>query len=65
MPLSAPRTRRWPDRRKRGERLVTIRLTETEIAKLAGIGYGAEPGKPETLVTMVEAFLSDALAMRA
>jgi hypothetical protein len=61
---STPRVKRHRQRRKRGERMVTIRLTQTEITRLAGIGYGAEPGKPETLATMVEAFLSDSLAMR-
>jgi hypothetical protein len=44
-----PRVQRHRQRRKRGERMVTIRLTQTEITRLAGIGYGAEPGKPETL----------------
>ena len=52
--------KRCRDRKKRGERLVNIRLTQGEIEKLAARGYVVEPGFP--LAAVVEAFVSDLLA---
>ena len=41
---AAVRSKRYRNRKKRGERLVDIRLTEEEIDKLAARGYVVEPG---------------------
>ncbi len=54
------RSKRYRYRKKRGERLVDIRLTQEEIEKLAARGYVVEPGVP--LAAVVEAFVSDLLA---
>ena len=61
-PTGAVRVRRCRDRKKRGERLVNIRLTQKEIEKLAARGYVVEPGV--SLAAVVEAFLFDLLACR-
>ncbi len=53
------RSKRYRDRKKRGERLVSIRLTQEEIEKLAARGYVVEPGL--SLAAVVEAFVSDSL----
>ena len=53
---------RYRNRKKRGERLVDIRLTQEEIEKLAARGYVVEPGFP--LAAVIEAFVSDLLACR-
>ena len=55
----AVRSKRYRYRKKRGERLVDIRLTQREIEKLAARGYAVEPGV--SLAAVVEAFLSDLL----
>ena len=57
---AAVRSKRYRNRKKRGERLVDIRLTQEEIEKLAARGYVVEPGFP--LAAVVEAFVSDLLA---
>ena len=57
---STPRTRRWRDRKKRGEHLVTIRISDAEIERLEARGYAAETGF--ALAAVVEAFVSDSLA---
>jgi hypothetical protein len=56
----AGRSRRYHSRKKRGERLVSIRLAQEEIEKLAARGYVVEPGLP--LGAVVETFISDTLA---
>ena len=61
-PTGAVRVRRYRYRKKRGERLVDIRLTQEEIEKLAARGYVVEPGF--SLAAVVEAFVSDLLACR-
>jgi hypothetical protein len=56
----AVRSKRYRGRKKRGERLVSIRVTQGEIEKLAARGYVTEPGV--SLAAVVEAFVSDSLA---
>jgi hypothetical protein len=56
---SAARARRYRDRKKRGERLVSIRVTQGEIDELATRGYVVEPSV--SLAAVVEAFISDSL----
>lgn len=60
---SAPRIRQWRDRKKRGEHLVTIRITDAEIERLKVRGYAVETGF--ALAAVVEAFVSDSLASGA
>ena len=59
----AVRSKRYRNRKQRGERLVDIRLTQREIDELAAYGYVVEPGVP--LAAVVEAFVSDSLASGA
>jgi hypothetical protein len=56
----AVRSRRYRSRKKRGERLVSIRLAQEEIERLAAHGYTVQPGLP--LGAVVETFISDTLA---
>ena len=56
---AAVRSKRYRYRKKRGERLVDIRLIWEEIDKLAARGYAVEPGV--SLAAVVEASLSDLL----
>jgi hypothetical protein len=58
-PTGAARVRRYRNRKERGERLVSIRLTQNEIEKLATRGYAVEPSV--SLAAVVEAFISDSL----
>ena len=58
---TAQRSKRYRARKRQGYRLVhCVRLTETDIEKLAARGYAVEPGFP--LSAVVEAFVSDSLA---
>jgi hypothetical protein len=53
------RSKRNRNRKKRCERLVSIRLTQREIEMLAARGYAVEPRV--SLAAVVEAFVSDSL----
>jgi hypothetical protein len=59
-PTGTARVRRYRNRKKRGEHLVNIRLTQEEIEKLAARGYVTELGV--SLASVVEAFIADTLA---
>jgi hypothetical protein len=60
-PTSTSRTRRFRERRRRGVRLVQIRIKEAEIEALERLGY-LEPGLREDAASIkkaVETLVSD------
>jgi hypothetical protein len=56
------RMRRSRERKKRGQRLVTIRITDAEINEIKARGYLPDEGDVP-LGAAVEAFVSDTLAV--